>query len=144
MSTSTAATLDLAAVSERYFAAWAERDPDAIAALHTDDTRFWVRAGQEPAHGRAAARDAFAQIFELFPGFGFDVHRVLLGERHWVLDWTLTWEPPGGGEGRLDCIDAVVVGEGGLVERKDTFVDAAQLQAAFGDTGAPVPTSEEG
>lgn len=144
MSTSTAAALDVAAVSERYFAAWADCDPGAIAALHTEDTTFWVHAGQEPVRGRAAAREAFAQLFELFPGFGFDVHRVLLGERHWVLDWTLTWEPPGGGEGRLDCVDAVVVADDGLVARKDTFVDAAQLRVAFGGPASAAPTSGEG
>lgn len=127
---STAAGLDLAAVAERYFAAWAACDPDAIVALHTDDTTFWVHAGQEPARGREAVRTAFAEIFERFPGFDFDVHRVLLGDSHWVLDWTLI-SRDGERELRLDCIDAVVVSAEGLVERKDTFIDAVQLQTAL-------------
>ena len=49
MSDTTAQKLDLTAISERYFAAWAARDPDAIVALHTDDSRFWTHLGTGPA-----------------------------------------------------------------------------------------------
>jgi hypothetical protein len=42
MAEATAEKLDLTAISERYVAAWAARDPDAIVALHTADTRFWT------------------------------------------------------------------------------------------------------
>ena len=42
MSQKTVQELDLTAISERYVAAWAARDPDAIVALHTADTRFWT------------------------------------------------------------------------------------------------------
>jgi len=124
-----AAELDLVAVSDRYFAAWAACDPDAITALHIDDTLFWVHAGQEPARGRDATRAAFAEIFERFPGFGFETYRVLFGERHWVLDWALI-SRGGEKELRFDCLDVVMVSPDGLVERKDTFIDFAQLQAA--------------
>ena len=48
---------DLTAISERYFAAWAAHDPDAIVALHTPDTRFWWHMGGEPVVGREAVRD---------------------------------------------------------------------------------------
>ena len=80
---------DLQAISERYFAAWAARDPDAIVALHTDDTRFWTHLGTGPVHGREAVRAAFAEIFEKFPDFSYEMYRVLYGENHWVLDWAL-------------------------------------------------------
>ena len=56
MSDTTAQKLDLTAISERYFAAWAARDPDAIVALHTDDTRFWTHLGTGPVRGRDAVR----------------------------------------------------------------------------------------
>ena len=55
-------TPDLEAVSSRYFAAWADRDPDAIAALHTEDTRFWTQTGAAPVVGRGAVRDTFAGL----------------------------------------------------------------------------------
>jgi ketosteroid isomerase-like protein len=117
---------DLKAVSERYFAAWEARDPDAIVALHAEDTQFWTHTGGEPARGRAAVREAFAHTFERFPDFGFEVYRVLYGPDHWVLEWALT-----SGQVRFDCLDVVNVSDDGLVARKDTFVDFVQLQAAL-------------
>jgi len=48
------------ATFERYAYAWERRDPDAIAALHTEDSVFQLHsAGQEPARGREAVREAF-------------------------------------------------------------------------------------
>jgi ketosteroid isomerase-like protein len=127
MSTSTTQAVDLKAISERYFAAWADRDPDAIVNLHTDDTRFWTHLGAEPVVGRDAVRATFAELFDSFPEFSFETYRVLYGEDHWVLDWALI-----SGDIRFDCLDVVVVSPDGLVARKDTFVDAVQLQAALG------------
>jgi ketosteroid isomerase-like protein len=117
---------DLKAISERYFAAWANRDPDAIATLHTDDTRFWTHLGGEPVVGREAAREAFAELLERFPEFSFQTYRVLYGDRHWVLDWALI-----SGEIRFDCLDVVEVSPDGLVARKDSFIDMVQLQASI-------------
>jgi ketosteroid isomerase-like protein len=118
---------DLKAISERYFTAWAARDPDAIVALHTVDTRFWTHLGAPPVHGRDAVRAAFAEIFEQFPDLTWETYRVLYGEDHWILDWALI-----SGDIRFDCLDVVNVAPDGLVSRKDTFVDAMQLQAALG------------
>src|ERR1700754_2272625 len=81
--------VDLKAISERYFAAWADRDPDAIVALHTDDTQFWTHLGGAPVVGRDAVRATFAELFIGFPDFSFETYRVLYGEDHWVLDWAL-------------------------------------------------------
>src|SRR5215217_8121701 len=108
------------AVAETYFAAWEARDPDRIAALHTDDTRFQIHAANEPTVGREAVRDAFAGLFEQWPNFAFDVHRVLYGDDHWVLDWALLSSGGPAGDVRFDCLDVVTV-ENGLVARKDTF-----------------------
>jgi hypothetical protein len=119
-------TQDLKALSERYFAAWAAHDPEAIVALHTEDTQFWTHLGAEPAHGREAVRAAFAEIFEQFPDLTWETYRVLYGEDHWILDWALI-----SGDVRFDCLDVVKVSPDGLVARKDTFVDAVQLQAAL-------------
>src|SRR3712207_5466812 len=103
-------TNDLKSLSERYFAAWAARDPDAIAALHTADTRFWTHTGAEAVDGRDAVRATFAGIFEQFPDFSFETYRVLYGEDHWVLDWALI-----NGDLRFDCLDVVTVSPDGLV-----------------------------
>jgi ketosteroid isomerase-like protein len=117
--------LDLETITERYFAAWEARDPDAIVALHTDDTRFWTHLGGEPVQGRAAVRETFAELFERFPDFSFETYRVFYGADHWVLDWALI-----SGDVRFDCLDVVQVSPEGLVARKDTFVDFVQLQAS--------------
>ena len=58
---------DLKTISERYFAAWAAHDPDAIVALHTPDTQFWMHLDGEPVVGRDAVRATFAEIFKQFP-----------------------------------------------------------------------------
>lgn len=127
MTEATTEQLDLTAISERYFAAWAAHDPDAIAALHTPDTRFWMHMGGEPVVGRDAVRATFASIFEQFPDLTWETYRVLYGDDHWILDWALI-----SGDIRFDCLDVVNVSPDGLVARKDTFVDSVQLQAALG------------
>ncbi len=126
MSPGATAALDVKAISERYLAAWARRDPDAIVAMHTLDTRFWTHSGGEPVIGRDAVRTVFGQLFEVFPDFSFETYRVFYGDDHWVLDWALI-----SGAIRFDCLDVVVVSPDGLVARKDTFIDGVQLQTAM-------------
>ena len=135
--------MDLKQISERYFAAWEANDPDAIAALHTDDTQFWSHLGTGPVKGREAVRATFAELFERFPEFGFETYRVLYGPDFWVLDWALIFRPEGAGEtSRFDCLDVVNVSPDGLVARKDTFVDMVQLQAALPDADVAVEAAE--
>jgi uncharacterized protein (TIGR02246 family) len=117
---------------DRYVAAWAEGDPDAIVDLHADETRFWLHHGQPAVDGRQAVRDAFAGMFAALPGFGFVVHRTVFGPRHWVLDWTLTCTGLGGDAVQWDCFDLVTVTDDWRVARKDTFVDGVQFSAALG------------
>jgi ketosteroid isomerase-like protein len=132
----TAAELDTRSISEEYFAAWEACDPDRIAAMHSANSRFQLHAGGEPAEGRDAVRQAFADIFAQWRGFDFETHRVLYGEDHWVLDWDLlaTLEVEQDGRRvdkpvRLQCLDVVTIDEEGLVSRKDTFVDVAQVNS---------------
>jgi ketosteroid isomerase-like protein len=128
----TQGALDLEAISERYFKAWEARDPDAIVALHTEDTRFHTHLDMEPVSGRAAVRETFAELFERFPEFGFETYRVLYGADFWILDWALTFRPQGSEQRRrFDCLDVVNVSPAGLVTRKDTFVDMVQLRVAL-------------
>ena len=121
---------DLHGLYDRYVAAWAAHDPDAIVALHTDDTTFWLHHGQGPVHGRAAARESFAGMFAALPDFGFVVHRTEFGARHWVLDWTLTCTLPTG-PAQWDCFDLVTVTDDCRVARKDTFIDGVAFARAF-------------
>ena len=130
--TAHAKALDLSKIAQRYFAAWSAHDPDAIVALHTSDSQFQAHGRGTAVRGRAALREEFAQAFARYPGFDFEVHRLLFGDGHWVLDWTLTFQPPGEHRRGVHCLDVVEVAGDGLVARKDTFFDFAQLKAAFG------------
>jgi uncharacterized protein (TIGR02246 family) len=124
----------LQAIAERYFKAWEACDADAIAALHAEDTQFWLHSGGGPVNGRDAVRKAFAEIFEQWPEFGFETYRVLYGDGHWVLDWALTAVLTGDDGSRqpvrFDLLDVVTVNTDGLVLRKDTFVDFPQAMAS--------------
>jgi uncharacterized protein (TIGR02246 family) len=143
MAEATKEALDLEAISARYFAAWEARDPEAIVSLHTEDTRFWTHLGTEPVTGREAVRTTFAELFERFPEFGFETHRVLYGPDFWVLDWALTFKPEGGDErAKFDCLDVVNISADGLVALKDTFVDMVQLQAALPEVDVGAEASE--
>ena len=136
---------DLKEISERYFAAWEARDPDAIVALHTEDTRFWSHLGTEPVVGREAVREHFAELFARFPEFSFETYRVLYGPDFWVLDWALIFKPEGSEEtARFDCLDVVNVSAEGLVARKDTFIDFVQLQTAMPETDVATEAAELG
>ena len=87
------------------------------------------------------ALDGMARVIHLGPApvgavsdpeFGFETYRVIYGPAHWVLDWALTSVLAGGEPIRFDCLDIVTLTRAGLVDRKDTFVDMVQLNAALG------------
>ena len=137
--------LDLEPIAERYFAAWEANDPDAIVAMHTEDTRFWSHLGTEPVEGREAVRATFAELFERFPEFGFETYRVLYGPDFWILDWALIFRPEGSEEtARFDCLDVVNISREGLVARKDTFIDMVRLQAALPGRDVATEAAEVG
>jgi uncharacterized protein (TIGR02246 family) len=121
----------LSELYERYVAAWAAHDPDAIVALHAPATTFWLHHGQPAVEGHAAVREAFAAMFAALPDFGFVIHRTEFGPHHWALDWTLTSTLPTGEPAQWDCIDLVTVTDDWRVARKDTFLDGVQFERAL-------------
>jgi uncharacterized protein (TIGR02246 family) len=121
---------NLQSLQETYSAAWAAHDPEGIADLHTEDTRFEMHIGTPPIVGRAALRKACEEIFQLYGNFRSELHRVLYGDAHWVLEWRLH-ATLDGKDLSIDCVDVVVVSEEGLVARKDSYMDAGQLQSAL-------------
>ena len=124
--------LTVAEIAERYADAWKARDPDAILALHADDSSFQAHGRTGEVRGRAALHAEFSEIFRRYPGFGVESHRLLLGDRHWTLDWTLTFQPVGGERRGFRALDVVEIDADGQVTRKDTFFDYAQVKAALG------------
>ena len=53
-------------IQQRYSEAWNSHDRDAVAALHTDDTRFCTHGAGPTAEGRDSMRAAAAQTFAQF------------------------------------------------------------------------------
>ncbi len=123
--------LDITAIAERYATAWLAHDPDAILALHAPQSTFQAHGRTGVIGGHEDLRAEFARVFERHPGFGVETHRLLVGERHWTLDWTLTFQPPGKTRRGFRALDVVEVDDDGLVTSKDTFFDFAQVKAAF-------------
>lgn len=122
---------NLAEIADRYAAAWLSHDPQAIVALHTPDSTFQAHGRDGEVKGKAALLNEFTKVFERYPNFGVETRRLLLGDRHWTLDWDLTFRPPGGELRKFHALDVVEVDEAGLVTSKDTFFDFAQVKAAF-------------
>lgn len=126
--------LDLAAIADRYAAAWLSHDPEAILALHAPDSTFQAHGRGGEVRGKAALLKEFTQAFERYPDFGVEIRRLLLGDRHWTLDWTLTFQPAGKERKGFHALDVVEVDAAGLVTRKDTFFDYAEVKAAMAVT----------
>lgn len=124
-------TTDIAAIAERYREAWVAHDVDAIVALHSSDSRFHSHGRDQAVQGREALRSEFAGILTRFAAFGVEVHRLLVGDRHWALDWTLSFRPAGSERRGFRCVDLVELDDDGLVSQKDTYYDVAEAAAAM-------------
>lgn len=123
--------LDLAAIADRYAAAWISHDPQAIVALHAPDSTFQAHGRSPEVKGKPALLKEFTEVFERYPNFGVETHRLLLGDKHWTLEWDLTFQPPGKARRGFRALDVVEVNDNGLVTSKDTFFNFAQVKAAF-------------
>lgn len=126
----TATEVDVKAIQERYSKAWNSHDPDAIAALHTEDTRFCTHGAGPAAEGREAMRTTAAETFAQFPEFASKPIRTLFGADHWVIEWKMQ-----NADLSVDCVDVISL-ENGLVKSKDTYFDFAQLQVAMASIAA--------
>jgi steroid delta-isomerase-like uncharacterized protein len=114
---------------QRYADAWGRHDPDAIVALHTEDTTFRAHVGQEPAHGKAAVRQAFADLFAQFPDLAFTQVSLRTGPDFWIVEWLMSGTLAGTDAGfEVDLVDLVTI-EDGLVKSKDSYLDAVSMQA---------------
>ena len=122
------APMSIFELAERYSDAWHSHDPDAIVALHTDDTVFHIHVGDEPARGRAAVREAFAEILRQWPDLHFHPVGLRFGEDFWVAEWRMTGtHSESGAKMDAEAVDVITVGEG-RVHTKDTYVDAITIQ----------------
>ena len=86
MTTST--TRDVRALFDRYAEAWTARDPDAIVALHTDDSVFENHTTGDVNIGKAQIALALRGIFTVFPDLSFETRRQYLRDDLVVQEWT--------------------------------------------------------
>ena len=124
--------------AKEYSGAWAAHDPDAIAAMHTDDSVFELHAVGAPATGRAAVRDLIATLLTAVPDLRFQLKRAHFGDGHFVTEYVMT----GTTEAKSFAIAGadVFTMRDGLIGRKDTYLDWLGYQHQVGVD--PVATFE--
>jgi len=116
--------------AKEYSGAWAVHDPDAIAAMHTDDSVFELHDVGASATGRAAVRDLIATLLTAVPDLRFAHKRVHFGTEHFVTEYVMT----GTAEGKPFAIAGadVFTMRDGLVGRKDSYLDWLGYQRQVG------------
>lgn len=130
---------DIRALFDRYHHAWESADPDAIAALHSADSTFWLQDGSPRIQGRETLRKHYAGLFARYGKFGWDIQRVMFGDRHWVFEYNMLIDMKDkSGQpftARIAMLDIIDVNDAGEVTRKDVYVDGAAMRAALERAG---------
>jgi ketosteroid isomerase-like protein len=123
-------TTSLVEFATAYSGAWASHDPDAITAMHTDDSVFDLHDVGAPATGRVAIRELIAALLKIVPDLRFKPVRAHFGADHFVTEYTMS----GTAEGKKFAIAGadVFTMRGGLVGRKDTYLDWLAYQRQVG------------
>jgi steroid delta-isomerase-like uncharacterized protein len=121
---------NLAEFAKEYSGAWALHDPDAIVAMHTDDSVFDLHDVGASAIGRAAVLDLIATLLTAVPDLRFQPKRVHFGSDHFVTEYVIS----GTAEGNSFAIAGadVFTMRDGLVARKDTYLDWLAYQRQVG------------
>jgi ketosteroid isomerase-like protein len=113
-----------------YGEAWARHDPQAIAALHTEDSVFHVHDILDPYVGRPAIAEAAAAFFTDSPDLTFERGRVHLGDDHIVSEYVMSGTLLGR---RFACEGTDIFSiRDSLVARKDSYIDWLTYQAQTG------------
>jgi steroid delta-isomerase-like uncharacterized protein len=112
--------VDVAALIDRYNAAWNAHDVDAITSMHAEDVVFANHTAGETAEGRDTVAKHIAGIFERWPDIVFRARRLYTGDGHAVCEWTATGTAPDGRRLEWDGVDVFPI-EGGRIARKDIY-----------------------
>jgi ketosteroid isomerase-like protein len=122
-------------LAARYDAAWARRDPDAIMAMHTEETAFHLHRGGEPAVGRAATRAALSAGIVQWPDLNLTSSAVYVGDGHFVGQYRMSGTAADGRRFSCEGVDVFAV-ENGRTARKDSYFDWPALQRQLGGESA--------
>ena len=117
-------------LAKEYSRAWAEHNPDAITALHTDDSVFHLHDIAAPATGLGAVRDMIVILLATAPDVRFEPKRAHFGAEHFVSEYVMS----GTADGTRFAIDGadVFTVRDGLVARKDSYLDWLAYQRQVG------------
>jgi ketosteroid isomerase-like protein len=118
--------MDIAALIDRYDAAWNGQDLDTIASLHDDAIVFHNHTAGERVEGAAAVREHIAAIFARWPTLRFERRGLRLGDDFAVSEWTARAEHPDDGRGlEWDGVDVFPITPDGRIARKDVYSTSA-------------------
>jgi uncharacterized protein (TIGR02246 family) len=120
----------IADLAMTYGHAWANRDPHAIAALHTADSVFHLHDVAAPYVGREAIIAAAVEFFADSPDLRFEPVRVRFGENHFVSEYVMCGTV-GGRQHACHGVDVFTVTDD-LIARKDSYVDWIAYQRQTG------------
>lgn len=109
----------------QYHQAWADREPTAIAALHSDNSVFHMHGVAPKAVGRTAVAALIAALVSLIPDLAFAPKRGYVAVDHIVFEYAMSGTF-GGSPFVCDGADVIAVSDG-LVARKDTYLDLTAL-----------------
>lgn len=127
---------------ERYNAAWAAHDLDAIMDMHAPDMVFANHTAGEAAAGEDV-RAHIGAIFETWPDLAFETRRLYVREALVVQEWDATAThsrtmrrgsivaEPTGRRISWEGIDSIPF-ENGLVKRKDVYSDSVSILRQVG------------
>jgi uncharacterized protein (TIGR02246 family) len=114
--------MDIAALIDRYDAAWNGQDLDAIASMHDDDIVFHNHTAGERFDGAAAVRDHIAAIFARWPTLRFERRALRVGDDFAVSEWTArATHPDDGRKLEWDGVDVFPIAPDGRIARKDVY-----------------------
>lgn len=127
------------AVADRYGAAWAANDLEAIMALQGEDMVFHLHAaGFERAMGPEAVRAQFAYFFEAWADLRFETRELRVAGDLFTNEYRFSAElvkpfplqdeviEPSGRRVDVDGVDVITVRDG-LVRTKHTYMDTLAL-----------------
>ena len=123
-------SLSIEELARQYHEAWVQLDPDAIVALHTEDSVFDTHGLAEPAIGRESVRSLIASLMQLVPDLHFEAKRGYIGLDHIVVEYDMSGTYS---DNRFVCdgVDVFAVSNG-LVARKDSYLDLVTLISQIG------------
>ena len=118
--------MDIAALIDRYDAAWNARDLDAMASMHADDIVFHNHTAGERVEGAVAVRDHIGAILARWPTLRFERRALRVGDDFAVSEWTARATHPDDGR-RLewDGVDVFPIAPDGRIARKDVYSTSA-------------------